>query len=87
MKKHESRVLNDGETYNFISLYNVSLCSYPQRGYINYVDSDNFLHNLNGPSIKHKDCDYGTYWIHGKRYFKHREWEIEANRLLMLGEL
>ena len=87
MKKHESRVLNDGETYNFISLYNESRHSYPQRNYIYYVDSNDFLHNLNGPSIKYKDYDYGTYWIHGKRYFKQIEWEIEVNRIKIIDEL
>ena len=85
MKEHESRVLKDGEWYFFYEV---------KRGIKNrgvliigdvFIDSNNFLHNLNGEAWNSVNISH--YYIHG-RYFKYkRDWEIEANRIKMLNEI
>ena len=86
MKEHESRRIKPGERYKFYNdVYkkiDSGLYDFSDK-YKDYVDSNNFLHNLEGKAW------YGgimEYWIHGKNYEK-KEWEIERNRLLMLEDV
>ena len=87
MKKHESRLLKEGEKYKLIPANGKNnLLTFPYRSnnfsFI-YVDSKNRVHNLKDKATNHFNY---RYWIHGK-YYNKNEWEIEANRLLMLEEL
>ena len=81
MKKHDSRLLEDkeifyevlksGEIYNSIK---------GRNDFIYYVDSNNFLHNLNGYAWE--DSLYSYYFIHGKQYSK-KQWLIKREELLL----
>ena len=51
--------------------------------YAFYVDSNNFLHSLDGFALLFK---FNDYWIHGKYYKNKRDWEIEVNRIKILEE-
>ena len=49
------------------------------------------LHNLFGPAYinyyKNRKIQVEDYFIHGKRYYNKRDWEIEVNRIKTLEEL
>ena len=86
MKEHESRLLTKGETYFFykvVTPYNISVNVYGGRIRLMFVDSNNFLHNLDSFAVGVRK---EVYWIHG-RLFQKQDWEIERNRLLMLEEV
>ena len=52
-----------------------------------YLDSNNFLHNLNNCAYYgYMSSIHGVYFIHGKRYTKD-VWEVETNRLKILNSL
>ena len=93
MKEHDSRKLEYGDEYEWITKEgNKETLNYTFDGFDDYVDCNNFLHNINGPAwINDGDgCSshqIEEYWIHGKHYENKQDWEIEVNRLLMLGEL
>ena len=77
MKKHETRLLKEGEEYFyylFDKLYRFTIDEF----YRVYVDSNNFVHNLNGTSYTNSNF----YFIHGKEYRK-KEWLIEREKLLL----
>ena len=54
-----------------------------------YVDSNDFLHNLEGPAMIEYLFTYDNYYyfIHGKEYKTKRDWEIEVNRINTLKEI
>ena len=89
MKEHEYRALIKRSEDFYWFGFNGNFCyntldELGVEGVGCYVDSNNYLHNLNGPAW----CFSGMldYHIHGKQYTK-EEWDIERNRLLMLEEL
>ena len=90
MKEHESRKLKDGEIY--FKYQSGELREFAHREYrppsmcIIFVDSNNFVHRLDGFNYTNIYETEGYYFIHGSEYSK-REWEIERNRLSMLGEI
>ena len=59
---------------------------------VNYYHYHGHLHNLNGPAVIYK-TQHGNkkmdnfYFIYGRHYNNKEEWEMEANRLLMLEEI
>ena len=53
-------------------------------GRVIYVDSNDFLHSLDGYAWV--EGDLKEYRIHGKELTK-EEWEIERNRILILEEI
>ena len=84
MKEHNSRLLKIGESTNVVRNFG-SLVRY--IGWVIYVDSNNFLHNLNGFAWDNKKfTKFSSYSIHGKEYSK-EQWDIERNRLLILDEI
>jgi len=86
MKEHESRILNEGEFYYLIlNYFDRELVKYrfKKKGLKNevfYVDSNNFLHNLNGKATKN------NYYIHGEK-INNKEGHFIINRLKMLSEI
>ena len=51
---------------------------------------DGFSHNLDGPAYSIFRIDgmiVNYYYIEGKEYKTKRDWEIEVNRIEMLGEI
>ena len=82
MKEHESRILNIDEEFYFYDV-NTIVNRVLRNVEIIYVDSNNFVHNLNGYAYDH----YCEYWIHGKYFWIKSEWEFERNRLLILEEI
>ena len=90
MKEHDCRILNEDEEY--YSFYGNGIIYHGTmygRGLhlVVYVDSNNFLHNLNGFAWDNKKfTKFSSYSIHGKEYSK-EQWDIERNRLLILDEI
>ena len=88
MKEHESREIGIGGVFKYITNHNiikedVNVLIMGTRKI--YVDSNSFLHNLNG--YAYHSPTFFQYRIHGINYKSKEVWEIEANRLLMLDEL
>ena len=81
MKEHNSRLLKIGESTNVVRNFG-SLVRY--IGWVIYVDSNDFLHSLDGYAWV--EGDLKEYRIHGKELTK-EEWEIERNRILILEEI
>ena len=86
MKEHDSRRLGENELYYWKDMYGCALYDMPDNDHFYYVDSNNFLHNLEGYGIGFKGLDIGSYFIHGK-YLNKEDWEIEANRISFLEEI
>ena len=84
MEKHESRLLNIGETYNWVNYNGDIIIKNVVFGEIVYIDSNNFLHNLNGYAWKIFTI---AYYIHGVRYNNKRDWGLGVNRIKMISEL
>ena len=85
MSNEVSRLLERDERFYYYDFYGkikTNTNYYRNLGFVDriYVDSNNFLHNLEGLS------SFESYYIHGKRYTK-KEYDIERNRILMLEEL
>ena len=89
MKEHDCRLLEDNKIYFFYVADNMHR-SRKLNNNIKYVDSNDFLHNLNGPASSwfknEKLINMDSFYIHGKYYDK-EDWEIEVNRILMLNEI
>ena len=52
-----------------------------------YIDSNNCLHNLDGPSSIWIRTKKEEYYIHGKYFKNKQDWELEVNRIKMIDEL
>ena len=92
MRKHDSRLIKKGEEYYYINPFkpeNIVTRIFVDGGFY-YVDSNNFLHNLNGFA---RIGDFISYFIHGKSYkkedwlIKREECLLEQHRLDILEEL
>ena len=85
MKEHESKICNTNEIYYLFDSNNEVISNKKQSSScICYVDSNNFLHNLNGCAW---DGITKQYYIHGKKYENKEEFDIERNRIKMLEEI
>ena len=86
MKEHDCRLLKPGDSFKCLSSIGLMvLRDFKGSGdVVAYVDSNNFLHNLNGFAW------IGVmeeYWLHGKHYIKKGDFDIVRNRIKMLEEL
>ena len=86
MKEHESRLVVE---YDLIKFYDgegklEQFYKSKNKNY-GYIDSKNFLHNLEGYAWI-ESSKYKEHYIHGRKLTK-EEWDIERNRILMLEEL
>ena len=86
MKEHESKELSYSEKYYWIRDSGGEIMEgTPRYHYFKpliYVDSNNYLHNLDG--YAYNKCEY---FIHGKQYKTKEGFDIERNRILILDEL
>ena len=81
MKEHESSLLEIGEKF-YLRVGEEFRVSNKEE-YV-YVDSNNFVHRLDG-EVYHYFT--GVYCIHGEEYKSKGEFEIAKNRLLTLEEI
>ena len=93
MKEHESRKLEYGDKYEWVTDEGeIVSVTYDFNGFDDYTDSNNFLHNINGPAWINgggfnSSDEIEEYWIHGKHYKNKQDWEIEVNRILTLNKI
>ena len=89
MKEHESRKIEKFyETFYFYSSNGeLSNDQYNVKGEVVYVDSNNYLHNLDDIAWICLDASITDYFIHGIEYKTKNEWELEVNRIKMLEEI
>ena len=76
MKEHESRMLKVGESYKFINGAGNIKENESNRYRVLFVDSNNFLHSLDGL------CNGIQYRIHGK-FYNYKEWLFKREELLL----
>ena len=83
MKKHDSRLLEIHETY-YEYMINGDVfdnVKYDNSKFTQYIDSNNFLHNLNGYAWI-GTFNNGLYYIHGRGLTK-KDWLEEREELLL----
>ena len=88
MKEHESRKINVGEIFSYFNGSEIIRLKwtgeYKKMFEFLYIDSNNFVHNLNG--ISSPNFILFSYNIHGKQYNK-KEFDIVRNRIEILEVL
>ena len=86
MNKDESRLLVE---YDLVKFYdgegNLEKFYKSKNKNYGYIDSNNFLHNLDGYAWVESGI-YKQHYIHGRKLTK-EEWDIERNRILMISEV
>ena len=83
MKEHDSRLAEIDEIIFYRFYGDDEYSKMEIKGGRIYIDSNNFVHNLNGSAW----IDIELYLIHGQEYETKQHWEIEVNRLKMLEEI
>ena len=86
MKKHDSKLIYEDDLKDSdLKFYHYDPFNGLHEGkcgFIIYVDSNNFLHNLNGFAWVGIRGQVKEYYIHGKKYV-YKDWLIKREELLL----